>query len=461
MGNTVTQITDGTHNFTEESYYTPPKSPMIQSHLDWFRGLKLGFMVHWSPTCQLGISMSWPLSDGDRSWSQKDIDWVDDVEEFKAQYKSLNQTFNPVRFRPDKWARLAKECGFKYLLFTTKHHDGFCMFDTKTTDYRVTHDSCPFSRHKYANVTKELFQAFRSEGLAISAYFSKPDWHCDAYWHKAFGTASTRNVNYAVEDYPELWEEFVQYTHRQLRELTSQYGHIDTLWLDGGWVRPDNAGQDIRLGEIIEEIRSSSQPHLIVCDRTVGGEYENIVTPEQTIPSEPMRIPWETCLTMGKSWSYSYDDVFKSTGEIVRLFVDILSKGGSMALNVTPRPDGELPREMVHRLRQFGKWVACNREGIYETTISDCQSLPERGMLYTHKQNSEYLFYLYDKAIYLPSFLIANAPMRIESVHLLRTGQRIPFTQDGGTVVLDTSKVSLMGAEYADCFVFRWAENGV
>ena len=264
-----------------------------------------------------------------------------------------------------------------------------------------------------------------------------------------------------MEDYPELWEEFVQYTHRQLRELTSQYGHIDTLWLDGGWVRPDNAGQDIRLGEIIEEIRSSSQPHLIVCDRTVGGEYENIVTPEQTIPSEPMRIPWETCLTMGKSWSYSYDDVFKSTGEIVRLFVDILSKGGSMALNVTPRPDGELPREMVHRLRQFGKWVACNREGIYETTISDCQSLPERGMLYTHKQNSEYLFYLYDKAIYLPSFLIANAPMRIESVHLLRTGQRIPFTQDGGTVVLDTSKVSLMGAEYADCFVFRWAENGV
>lgn len=457
MKQTKTLITDGTHNYTEENCYIPPKSPAVQEHLNWFRGLKLGFMLHWSPTCQLGLSMSWPLSNGDGTWSQKDIDWVDDIEEFKEQYRALNKTFNPVRFRPDKWAKLAKECGFKYLLFTTKHHDGFCMFDTKTTDYRVTHSSCPFSRHKYANVTKELFQAFRNEGLAISTYFSKPDWHSEAYWHTEFGVPTTRNVNYDIEEYPELWEEFVQYTHAQLRELTSEYGKIDTLWLDGGWVRSDNGGQDIRLSEIVEEIRSSTQPHLIVCDRTVGGTYENIVTPEQTIPNEPLNIPWEACLTMGKSWSYNYDDVCKATLEIVHLFIDILSKGGSMALNITPRPDGELPREMVHRLRQFGRWVETNSEGIYETTISSCESVPLRSICYTHKENTEYLFYLYTDTPYLPSRITADVPIKIDSICLLRTGQVIPFTQEGNRIVLDTSMVSMTDAEYADCFEMKHA----
>lgn len=452
MKQTKTLITDGTHNFTDETSYIPPESPAVREHLEWFRTLKLGFMVHWSPVTQLGINTSWPLSDGDRSWSQRDIDWVDRIDEFKEQYWTLNQTFNPIRFQPDKWASLAKECGFKYLLFTTKHHDGFCMFDTKTTDYRITHPDCPFSRHKYANVTKALFDAFRAQGLAISAYFSKSDWHSDAYWHRSFGAAPTRNVNYDVNEYPELWEEFVQYTHQQFRELTSEYGKIDTLWLDGGWVRPDNGGQDIRLEEIVEEIRNTTQPHLIVCDRTVGGAYENIVTPEQTIPERPMNIPWEANLTIGSSFSFRYDDVCKSTGEIVRIFIDVLSKGGNLALNITPRPDGELPRNMVHRLRQLGRWVALNNEGIYGTTISECKSVPGRKICYTHKEDKEYLFYLYEEDPYLPRHIVATVPMGIKSIRLLRTGDAIPFTQEGDQVVLDTGSVSMMGAEYADCF---------
>ena len=452
MKQTKTLITDGTHNFTEEKSYIPPKSPEVRKHLEWFRTLKLGFMVHWSPVTQLGINTSWPLSDGDRTWSQRDIDWVEDIEKFKEQYWALNRTFNPICFRPDKWARLAKECGFKYLLFTTKHHDGFCMFDTRTTDYRITHPDCPFSRHKYANVTKELFDAFRAEGLAISAYFSKPDWHSDAYWHRAFGTSPTRNVNYDVNEYPELWEEFVQYTHQQFRELTSEYGKIDTLWLDGGWVRPDNAGQDIRLEEIIEEIRRTTQPHLIVCDRTVGGAYENIVTPEQEIPDRPMNIPWEANLTVGGSFSFRYDDVCKSAREIIHIFIDVLSKGGNLALNITPQPNGELPRNMVHRLRQLGGWIAVNEEGIYGTTISECKSLPKRNMCYTHKGDKEYLFYLYGDEPYLPPYIMAEAPAKIQRICLLRTGQEIPFTQSGKTVELDTSEVFMRGAEYADCF---------
>ena len=162
-------------------------------------GLQLGFMMHWAPGCQLGTLESWPLSDGDASWSQVDVDWTD-IETFKQQYINANKTFNPVKFRPDKWAQLAEECGFKYLLFTTKHHDGFCMFDTATTDYKITAPSCPFHTSPYANITRSLYEEFRKRGMAISVYFSKPDWHCDDYWHRDFGTEPTRNVNYSIQE---------------------------------------------------------------------------------------------------------------------------------------------------------------------------------------------------------------------------------------------------------------------
>lgn len=449
-----TIITEGTHNYTGEKDYVWPQSPAVQEHLEWFRGLKLGLMMHWAPVSQLGLTPSWPMCDGDRNWSQRDINWVNDIEEFKEQYWNLNRTFNPVRFQPKKWAKMAAECGFKYLLFTTKHHDGFCMFDTKTTDYRITHPDCPFSKHKYANITKELFDAFRDEGMAISAYFSKADWHSDAYWHREFGPAPNRNINYSVEEHPELWEEFVQYTHEQFRELTSEYGKIDVLWLDGGWVRPDNMGQDLRLGEIIEEIRSTTQPHLIVSDRTVGGIYENIVTPEQRIPEKAMEIPWESNLTIGKSWTFDYNDVCKSTMEIIGIFLDVLSKGGNLALNITPRPDGELPRVMVTRLRQLGRWIEKNQEGIYGTEISQCKSM--RNMRFTHKDNTEYLFYKYEEAVYLADFIMFDIEKKVTKVRLLRTGQEIPFVQQGNHITLDTSMVNMMGAEYADCFAIIW-----
>lgn len=448
-------VTDGTHNYTDKKEYVVPKNEAVKEHLAWFQEQKLGFMIHWSPVTQLGINTSWPLSDGDRLWSQRDIDWTDDIEEFKEQYWALNKTFNPVRFRPDKWAKLAKECGFKYLLFTTKHHDGFCMYDTKTTDYRVTHPDCPFSKNKYSDVAGCLFDAFRAEGLGISAYFSKADWHSDEYWHRSFGVPPTRNVNYDVNEHPALWEEFVKYTHEQLIELTTNYGKIDTLWLDGGWVRPDNMGQDIRLGEAVEKIRATTQPHMIVCDRTVGGEYENIVTPEQRVPNDILDIPWEANLTMGDNFSFRYDDICKSAKEIIHLFIDILAKGGNFALNITPRPDGELPRPMVLRLRQLGSWVNINSEAIYGSTASTCKAEGKRNLRYTHKENNEYMFYQYEDIPYMAPFIMGNVKAQVKSIKLIRTGEKISFTQDGEKITLDTSKVSMLGAEFADCFELK------
>ena len=443
-------IQDGVHSYTEEECYVPPKEKAVQEHLDWFMGLKLGLMMHWAPGCQLGTLESWPLSDGDGSWSQADVDWTD-IETFKQQYIDANKTFNPVRFRPDRWAELAEECGFKYLLFTTKHHDGFCMFDTQTTDYKITDPSCPFHTSPWADITRSLYDEFRKRGMAISVYFSKPDWHSDDYWHREFGTAPTRNVNYSIEEHPEMWERFVSYTHRQIEELGTRYGKIDCLWLDGGWVNPDNQGQDIRLGEIVNKLRSGPQPHLIVCDRTVGGEFENIVTPEKEIPERPMNIPWETCTTVGDRFSFHYTDNFKTGRQLVHLLLNVVSRGGNLALNVAPQPDGALPAGAVASLRDLGRWMRIHGEGIYNTTIAEPYFI--RNIRYTAKGDTRYIFYLYEDCAALPLKLHLQFSGKAHKIRLMRTGQEVPFEEKGGELLLDTSAIDRNTAFYADCFV--------
>ncbi|HJB89947.1 MAG TPA: alpha-L-fucosidase [Candidatus Eisenbergiella merdigallinarum] len=445
-------LKDGVHGYTQEDRYVPPKEKEVQEHLKWFMGLKLGFMMHWAPGCQIGTLESWPLSDQDGSWSQADVDWTD-IETFKQQYIDANKTFNPVRFRPDHMAELAKECGFQYLLFTTKHHDGFCMFDTQTTDYKITDPSCPFHSSPYADVTRCLYDEFRKRGMAISVYFSKPDWHSDDYWHRAFGPAPTRNVNYSVEEHPDLWERFVSYTHAQLEELGTRYGKIDCLWLDGGWVNPDNLGQDIRLGEIVGKLRSTTQPHLIVCDRTAGGEFENIVTPEKQLPDTALSIPWEICTPVGQRFSFHYTDTFKSGRQLVHLLLDVVSKGGNLALNVAPQPNGALPEGAVASLRELGRWLRIHGEGIYQTAAAAPYSI--RNIRYTAKGDTLFVFFLYEECASLPLNLHLKTSATPSRIRLMRTGQEIPFRRQGDELLLDTSQIDRNAAFYADCFVLE------
>ena len=445
-------LKDGVHGYTQEDRYVPPKEKEVQEHLKWFMGLKLGFMMHWAPGCQIGTLESWPLSDQDGSWSQADVDWTD-IETFKQQYIDANKTFNPVRFRPDHMAELAKECGFQYLLFTTKHHDGFCMFDTQTTDYKITDPSCPFHTSPYADVTRCLYDEFRKRGMAISVYFSKPDWHSDDYWHRAFGPAPTRNVNYSVQEHPDLWERFVAYTHAQLEELGTRYGKIDCLWLDGGWVNPDNLGQDIRLGEIVGKLRSTTQPHLIVCDRTAGGEFETIVTPEKQLPDAALSIPWEICTPVGQRFSFHYTDTFKSGRQLVHLLLDVVSKGGNLALNVAPQPNGALPEGAVASLRELGRWLRIHGEGIYQTAAAAPYSI--RNIRYTAKGDTLFVFFLYEECASLPLNLHLKTSATPSRIRLMRTGQEIPFRRQGDELLLDTSQIDRNAAFYADCFVLE------
>ena len=295
-------VQEGVHNYSAADAYVWPEDPKVRQKLEWFQDQKLALMMHWGPYSQLGLVESWALSDADAEWARKGVDWEASGEEFKEQYFGLNKTFNPIRFEPEKWADTAAEAGIRYLLFTTKHHDGFCMWDSRYSDYRITAEDCPFHTHKYADICGHLFEAFRKRGIGIGAYFSKADWHVDSYWKKgcARGEYMWRGPSYDPSACPEEWERFVTFTQNQIKELAGRYGKLDIMWFDAGWVCPQS-GQDIRLGEVIEEIRSW-QPGMLCADRTVGGPYENYVTPEQCVPDQPLGVPWESCITLGTSF---------------------------------------------------------------------------------------------------------------------------------------------------------------
>ena len=341
--------------------------PLVWEKLDRFQDWKFGFMMHWGIYSQWGCIESWPLVEVDK-WGRPDdlLAWTERGKDFKRffrDYVALNRTFDPQNFDPDRWVGAAKGAGMKYVVFTTKHHDGFCLFDTKQTDYRTTHESCPFHTNPKADVVKQVFDTFRAEGFGIGAYYSKSDWHHPGYWAPAWPHPD-RNVNYDTKQHPQKWATFVDFTHNIVEELMTGYGPVDILWLDGGQVRPPK--QDIDMPGLAAMARSH-QGGLIVVDRTVGGRYENYLTPEQKVPPEALPYIWETCMTMATQWSYKPNDKYKSTRDLIHLLVNIVAKGGNFLLNVGPDADGKLPPPALERLEQIGRWMQVNGEAIYGT----------------------------------------------------------------------------------------------
>ena len=379
------------NSYGQHKEYYPDPDTAIQHRLEEWRDLKFGLLMHWGTYSQWGIVESWSICPEDLSWAtgaRKKNVAAGNYNDYVKAYEHLKTTFNPVKFNPEKWAAAAKEAGMKYVVFTTKHHDGFCMFDSKYTNYKITDKDCPFSTNARSNIANEVFSAFRKENFWIGAYFSKPDWHSDYYWWKQF-PPSDRNCNYSIQKYPEQWKKFKEYTHKQINELVSDYGKIDILWLDGGWVRKkteeeiktelnevyENSrwtrnpqSQDIDMPLLVKEVRMK-QPKLIVVDRAVPGEQQNYLTPEQQIPNEGLPYPWETCMTMGNSWSYVPNDIYKPADEIVKKLVDIVSKGGNYLLNIGPGPDGELDSVAYQRLKEIGSWMKINGESIYNSRM--------------------------------------------------------------------------------------------
>ncbi len=352
----------------------PETDTVILNRIEQWQDLKFGFMAHWGMYSQWGVVESWSICN--ESWINRD---GADYYEYKKEYQALNKTFNPKHFDAKQWAKAAKDAGMKYMVFTTKHHDGFCMFDSKQTDYSVAGTDCPYHTASQPDITKDIVDAFRSEGMWIGLYFSKPDWHNDDYWAHEWATPD-RNVNYDIASHPQRWENFKQFTYNQIYELTHNYGDIDILWLDGGWVRPEwslndetrewlgcyQRIQDIDMPRIAAMARKDN-PDLIIVDRSVGGKYENYRTPEQQVPDSLLSYPWETCMSMGDSWSYVENDNYKSTRKLIHTLIDIVAKGGNYLLNIGPDADGKLPETAIQRMKEIGEWLKKNGYAIYGT----------------------------------------------------------------------------------------------
>ncbi len=418
--------------------YVPVTDPLVVRKLHQWQDWKFGFMMHWGAYSQWGVVESWSICSEDWCKRPAGISYVD----YKQKYEALPKTFNPIGFDPDVWANVAKNAGMKYVVFTTKHHDGFSMFDTKLTDYRITAPDVPFHTNPRANIANEVFAAFRKQSFGIGAYFSKPDWHSPDYWAPDWATPN-RDVNYDTREYPQRWQKFVAFVHGQVGELTSEYGSVDILWLDGGWVNPKThphaivGGSEVPWPQDIDmpglaALARRNQPGLIVVDRAVGGPYENYRTPEQQIPDTPLPYPWETCMTLGNSWSYKPDDHYKSSRQIVHMLVDIVAKGGNYLLNVGPDPTGELPTEAVARLAEIGAWMNNNGEAIYATR--PVAPYRDGKMCFTQGNDGViYAIYLLDEGEAVPRTIALKniAPAPGTSPRLLGYDTELKWQRDG------------------------------
>lgn len=448
--------------------YVPPDDPAVLQKISQWQDLKFGLFMHWGTYSQWGVVESWSICPEDEGWTQRRGPYSTDYNTYLKAYENLQTTFNPTHFDPDKWVKAAKDAGMKYVVFTTKHHDGFCMFDTKQTDYKVTSPKTPFSANPKSNVAKEIFDAFRKDNFMIGAYFSKPDWHSPDYWWPYF-PPKDRNVNYNPAKHPEKWQKFKDYTYNQIQELMTGYGKIDILWMDGGWVRPLKTvdttvewqrgikyDQDIDMPRIAKMARAN-QPGLIMVDRTVTGPYENYTTPEQQVPDKPLSYPWETCMTMGNSWSYVPGDHYKSSQQIVQLLVKIVSRGGNLLMNIGPGPDGDWDPEAYKRLEDIGKWIKINGEGIYGSKSVSPYS--DGNIFFTQSAdgNKEYAFVLAgDNGIVLPATLSIKTgnTKAVKHVTLLGSNIKLKAKQDGGVINVTIPKAlqNGNGLQYAAAF---------
>ena len=426
---------DGVHNYTSEKKYILPPSP-IREKLEEFKDMKLGFMVHWGIYSQVGTCPSWGMVDNQKHWSRSKeefgagANWSEDGAQIRQDYFALNRSFNPIRFEPDKWAELASENGFQYLLFTTKHHDGFCMWDTKQTDYKITSEECPFHIHEKADILRHVFDAFRKKGMAIGAYFSKPDFHSEDFWEKSVWLQkdTTWEPTYDIRKNPKKWERFIAYTHKQVEEIVNEYGKVDILWLDGG-ICAANFGHDVRIGEIVDKLRKA-HPELIVADRGAETPYENYLTPELEIPDHVIEIPWEACMPLGEGFSYVYDDDYKSPTEIINILLEIVCKGGNLALNVSPQPDGRMPKNAVKVIRAIGEWLRKYGEGIYRTR--PCEPYRKDNFFFTQTPTHIYVFAKNYSGEVIPCI------QEIKEVELMNTKEKVCFSQDAHGIALDT-----------------------
>lgn len=339
----------------------------------WFRQAKFGMFIHW------GI---YSVPAGEWQGKTNYAEWFQlQTKMPNAQYEKFASQFDPVKFDPQAWAKCAHDAGMKYVVITAKHHDGFCMFDSKLTHYDIV-DATPY--HK--DPMKPLADAVRAQGMKFCFYYSVPDWHDRDFPQKY----SQRGFHGDPDPNADL-EKYVAYVKGQIRELLTNYGPIGIIWFDGGGAFGKDGAQKAKLmhaQEIIDEIHQL-QPDCLVNNRLgLPGDYG---TPEQKIPGAKSDEPFEVCMTLNKHWGYNkHDQNWKDETVVVRNLADIASKGGNYLLNVGPTAEGLFPQPAVDILERVGRWMKVNGESIYGTTASPLDEAPQWGRV-TQKGKTLYL----------------------------------------------------------------------
>ncbi len=426
-------LTGTTAAFAQNSYvhkqsavegYVWPEDPQVLKKLDYWRDQKFGVLMHMGLYSVPGVVESWSICPED--WIVRERKPT--YEEDKAWYWSQKDSLNPVNFNPDKWAEVMKKAGMKYMLFTTKHHDGFCMFDSKYTDFSIAHG--PFANNPRMNIAKEVFEAYRKKDFMIGCYFSKPDWHSKWFWNPYFAVKN-RMQNYKRERHPDWWQNYRKYTQNQLNELTTDYGSLDILWLDGGWV----TGDEIGLDSILVEARKR-HPGLISVDRSIRGKNENYQTPEQGIPAKQLDIPWESCITLSHAWSWVPNAQFKSATKVIGILSEIVAKGGCLALGVGPKPDGTLQPEVTDRLLKIGKWLDKNGKAIYSTV--NAKHYNDGKVWFTANKNGKTLYAIYalEDDERTPKTITWTVNKPNGKLTLLQNGKSVKYTVKGDQVTV-------------------------
>jgi alpha-L-fucosidase len=425
--------------------YEWPEDAQVREKLDKWQDQKFGMIIHWGLYAVPGMIESWALCSED--WIERDS--TISYNDFKDWYWGLKKDFNPVNFNPDSWAKAGKDAGMRYVVFTTKHHDGFNMFDTKQTDFKITDG--PFKDHPKSDVAKHVFEAFRKQNFMIGAYFSKPDWHTEYYWWPKYATAD-RNNNYDIRKFPWRWNKYKQFTFNQISELMNNYGSIDILWLDGGWVRPKETvneevlswgaripewSQDIDMPKIATMARKA-QPGLLMVDRTVHGPYENYQTPEQRVPATKLDYPWESCMTLGGAWGYVPGDKMKSTSKIIHTLIEVVAKGGNLLLGVGPKADGTLDTEVVQRLQEIGQWMNKNGDAIYNTRATDIYKQDSVFFTKSKTGTATYALVCLPEEESIPATISwqGNLPQKGTSIQLLQSGENVKWKLNGDKVTV-------------------------
>jgi len=342
------------------------------ARMQWWRDANFGMFIHWGVYSQLGGNYKGKESPGSAEWILRNLQIP------MAEYEAIARQFNPVNYDPDAWVRLAKEAGMKYIVITAKHHDGFALFDSRASDWNVV-KATPYGK----DLLKPLAEACKRHGIRLGFYYSQgTDW----YHPGGSGYMGPRDRNVSFEEY------FDKIAIPQVKELLAGYGDIATFWFDHGM--PDQRALAERMVTVIREAGSDAllSSRLLVAGkhtpglrgekldelREVGVDY--LSYPDKMIPRTPDQWPdWETCMTMNENWGYrASDDKWKPTGRLVRMLIEIVSKGGNFLLNVGPMGDGSFPAEAVDRLEGIGAWMKVNGEAIHGVEKSPFATLPFR-----------------------------------------------------------------------------------